>query len=76
MMSVIERREMATGMLLHCGMAEHFWKEVTLYAVETNSRVPPAKANWAGLRQSPLERGDMLLSVHGKAHKCRSEQIM
>ena len=47
---------MTTVMLLHCGMAEHFWEEVTLYAVDIYNRVPPANPNLIGLRQSPFEK--------------------
>ena len=59
--SIIERswrtiKEMVTVMLLHCGMAEHFWEEMTLYAVDIYNRAPPAKPNGTGLRQSPFEK--------------------
>ena len=37
-------------------MAEHFWEEATLYAVDIYTRVPPTKANQAGLRQAPFEK--------------------
>ena len=41
-------------------MAEHFWEEATLYAVDIYNRVPPVKAKRAGLRQSPFEK------IHGE----------
>ena len=44
---------MATVMLLHCGMAEHFWEEANLYAVDMYNRVPPARADW-------VERGNTI----------------
>ena len=37
-------------------MAENFWEEATLYTVDINNRVPPAKANRAGLCPSPSEK--------------------
>ena len=43
-------------MLLHYRMDEHFWEEATLYAVDIYNRVPPSKANRAGLRKSPFEK--------------------
>ena len=60
-MSIIERSwrpigEVATVMLLHCGLDENLWEEATMYAVDIYNRVPPAKANKAGLRQSSFER--------------------
>ena len=59
-MSILERFwriivEVAAMMLIHCGFAENFWEEVTLYAVDIYNRVPPAYANRAGLRQSPFK---------------------
>ena len=64
-MSIIERSwrtigEVATVMLLPCGLAENFCEEATLYAGDNYSRVPPAMPNKAGLRQSPFQR------LHGK----------
>ena len=48
--------EIATVMLLHCGLAEDFWEEAKSYAVDIYNRVPPAKADRAGLRQTPFEK--------------------
>ena len=47
---------LATVMLLHCGMAEHFREEETLNAVDLYNRVTPAKPYRTGLRQSPFEK--------------------
>ena len=60
-MSIIERSwrtigEMATVMLLHCGLAENYWEEATLYAVDIYDRVPQAKSNKTGLRKSPYDK--------------------
>ena len=43
-------------MLLHCGLAENFFEEAILYAVDIYNRVLRAKFNKAGLWQSPFER--------------------
>ena len=59
-MSIIERSwrtigEMSSVMLIHSGVAQSFWEEATLYAVDIYSRVPPAKANRAGILTSLYE---------------------
>ena len=60
-MSIIRRSwrtigVMATVMLLRCWLTKNFWEEAIAYAVDIYNRVPPAKANHAGLRQSPFEK--------------------
>ena len=40
--------------LLHCVLAENLWEEAIMCDVDIYYRVPLAKANKAGLRQSPL----------------------
>ena len=42
--------DMAAVILLHCGLAENFWEEMTLFAVDIYNFVLSAKANEAGLR--------------------------
>ena len=48
--------EMASVMLIHSGVAESFWEEATLYAVDIYNREPPSRANRAGVRISPYEK--------------------
>ena len=43
-------------MLQHCGLAENFWEEATLYAVDIYNRVTAAKPIKVGPRQRPFEK--------------------
>ena len=59
--SIIERSwrtigEKTTVTLLHCGLAENFWEEATLYAVNVYNRFHSTKPNKTGLRQPPFEK--------------------
>ena len=64
-MSIVKRSrrtigEMTSVMLIHSGLAESFWEVATMYSVDIYNRVPPAKANMAGMQMSPYE------NLHGE----------
>ena len=48
--------DMTSKMLIHSGVAESFWEEATMYSVDIFNRIPPPRANRAGIRMSLYEK--------------------